>query len=78
MDFAQQVLNKIDNQGLDIIYLRQGPVQESIRAENMDPSQMLRMDKAVLPALGTAQKIGLIGYGGDTQTVIWPLAFYGE
>lgn len=76
--FPIQVFLEIDNQGLDIIYLRQGPVQKSVSAEDMDPSQMLRIDKAVLPTWGTAQKIGLIGYGGDTQTVIWPLAFYGE
>lgn len=76
--FPIQMFLEIDNQGLAIIYLRQGPVQESAELQDMDPSQMIIIDRAVLPSINTFQKIGLVGYGGETQTIIWPLAFYGD
>ncbi len=77
-EFPIQIFFEINNNGLDIIYLRQGPVQEAVKAEDIDPSQMIRVDNAVRSTLGNIQKIGLIGYGGETQTAIWPLVFFGK
>ena len=77
-EFPIQIFFEINNEGLDIIYLRQGPVQKAITAEEMNPNQMTRIDGAVRLTLGNIQRIGLIGYGGETQTVIWPLVFFGE
>lgn len=77
-EFPIQIFFEINNNGLDIIYLRQGPVQQAVRVADLDPSQFIRIDNAVYPTIGSAQKIGLIGYGGDTQTVIWPLVFFRE
>lgn len=77
-EFPLQIFFEVNNKGLDIIYLKQGPVQEAVNAESLDPGQMIRNDSAVRPTLGTIQKVGLIGYGGETQTVIWPFVFFGE
>ena len=77
-DFPIQIFFETNSNGLDIIYLRQGPVQLAAKAEAMDPSQMIIIHSAVRPNLGDIQTIGLIGYGGETQTVIWPLVFFGE
>ena len=76
--FPLQLFFEINNNGLDIIYLKQGPLLEAVVAEDMNPSQMVRIDEAVRSTLGDIQKIGLVGYGGETQTVIWPLVFFGE
>ena len=77
-EFPIQVFLEINNNELDIIYLKQGPVQAAVKAEELDPHQMIPIPNAVRPALGSIQKIGLIGYGGETQTVIWPLVFFGK
>lgn len=77
-DFPIQLFFETKNNGLDIIYLRQGPVQLAAKAEDINPSQMIIIHNAVRPNLGDIQNIGLIGYGGETQTVIWPLVFFGE
>lgn len=77
-DFPIQIFLETNNNGLDIIYLRQGPAQLAVKAEDVDPSQMILIHGAVRPNLGNIQNIGLIGYGGETQTVIWPLVIFGD
>jgi len=77
-DFPIQIFFEANNNGLDILYLRQGPVQLAIKAEDIDPNQMIIVHNAVRTQLGDIQTIGLIGYGGETQTVLWPLVFFGE
>ena len=76
--FPIQIFLEINNQGLDIIYLNQGFGLSPISAQDIEPSGMIIIDKAVMPTSSPVQKIGLIGYGGETQAVIWPLVFYGE
>jgi len=76
--FPIQIFFEINNNGLDIIYLKEGTLQLPVATDQLDPTQMTRIDKAIHSALGEIKKIGLIGYGGETQTVIWPLVFYGE
>jgi serine/threonine protein kinase len=78
-EFPIQIFFEINNNGLDIIYLRQGAIQKAVKVDEIDPSQMLPIiNNTVRPNLGDLQSIGLIGYGGETQTVIWPLVFFGE
>jgi hypothetical protein len=78
-DFPIQIFFEINNNGLDIIYLRQGSIQKAVSATDLDPSQMLPIiNGTVHQNLGELQSIGLIGYGGETTTVIWPLVFFGE
>lgn len=77
-EFPIQIFFEINNNGLDIIYLRQGPIQKAVKAEDMNPSQMIIIHNGARPTLGNIQRIGLIGYGGETQTVIWPLVFFGK
>jgi serine/threonine protein kinase len=76
--FPIQMFFEINNQGWDLIYLGEGPLQLPVTTEQINPSQMTRIDKAIYSTLGDIQAIGLIGYGGETQTVIWPLVFFGE
>ncbi|MCI0619043.1 hypothetical protein L0244_39235, partial [bacterium] len=77
--FSLQIFFEINNQGLDILYLREGRLQIPAKVEDVDPSNgMKRIDEAVLPTLTNIEKIGLIGYGGDTQVAIWPLVFFGK
>jgi hypothetical protein len=76
-EFPIKIFFEIDNNGLDIIYLQQGLVQQAANAEELDPTQMLPIiNNTIRPTLGEIEAIGLIGYGGETQTIIWPLAFY--
>ena len=78
-EFPIQIFFEINNNGLDIIYLRQGPIQKAVKVDALTPNQMLPpIYNAVRSTLSNIQKIGLIGYGGETQTVIWPLVFFGE
>ena len=77
-NFPIQIFFEINNQGLDILYLQQGPTQLPVAAKDMSPSLMVPMDDATRSSFGTVAKFGLIGYGGETQTVIWPLVFLGE
>lgn len=74
--FAIQIFFEIDNSGLDILYLREGPAQQDVETEKINPNEMKRIDNAVLPTINNIQKIGLIGYGGETQIVIWPFSFF--
>jgi serine/threonine protein kinase len=77
-EFPLQIFLERDNSGWDVIYLKQGPIQEAVNAAALDPIQMIRIDNAARPKMEDIQKIGLIGYGGETQTVIWPLVFFGK
>ncbi|HLO27500.1 MAG TPA: hypothetical protein VK249_00100 [Anaerolineales bacterium] len=76
--FSLQIFLEINNQGLDIIYLREGALQVPANVKEIDPSKMKRIDEAVLPTLGDIKKVGIIGYGGETQIALWPLAFFGK
>lgn len=75
--FPIQIFFELNNNGLDILYLAEGPLLRPVNAEDIDPSRMIRIDSAVLPAFPDILKIGLIGYGGETQIIVWPLIFYG-
>jgi serine/threonine protein kinase len=74
--FPIQMYLELDNQSLDILYLREGPGQLAVDYQALDPNQMIRVDSAVFKSLGDIKSFGLIGYGGETQTIIWPLVFY--
>ena len=76
--FPVQIFFEVNNNGLDILYLQEGPFQLPAEAKDMNPSQMVRMDSIVRTAFEDISKFGLIGYGGETQTVIWPLVFFGK
>jgi serine/threonine protein kinase len=77
--FPIQVFMEVNNQGQDIIYLKEGPPQENVSVNELLPeNQMIIIDKATLPTIGAIKKAGLIGYGGETQALIWPLVFFGE
>jgi serine/threonine protein kinase len=73
--FPIQTFLEIDNQGFDIVYLRESPF-EAVQAIEIQPNQMTRIDYAVRETLGNLQKIGLLGRGGETRVLIWPLIFY--
>lgn len=77
-EFPIQIFFEFNNSGVDIVYLKQGPIQEAVTAQELDPNQMIIIHGAVRPTLDSIHKIGLIGYGGETQTVIWPLVFFGN
>lgn|GEM_PF-2369532 len=76
-EFPLQIFLELDNNGVDIFYLKQGRAQ-AVAAESLEPGQMIRIDNAARPTINGIQKIGLIGYGGETKAIIWPLAFFGE
>lgn len=71
--FFIQIFLEIDNNGLDAIYLLQGS-GSAVEADSLDPTKMFL--KSTLPTFGNIQKLGLVGYGGETQVLIWPLAFF--
>jgi serine/threonine protein kinase len=71
--FPILVFLEIDNNGLDILYLKEGPLQAAVTPEDINPNQMIRADNAVRITLGEIKSIGLIGYGGEIETLIWPL-----
>ena len=77
-EFPLQIFLEINNQGLDIIYLQEGPGQLPVTAPDIVPEQMIRIDNAIFSTVGADQSIGIIGYGGETQAIIWPFIFYGE
>jgi hypothetical protein len=76
--FPIQIFLEINNQGLDILYLREGPGQKVVDSKTLDSQQMIRIDGAVLKTLGEIKSYGLIGYGGEIRTIIWPIVFFGE
>ena len=71
--FFIQIFLELNNNGTDALYLLQGS-GEAVNAGSLDPTKMIL--KSTLPAFDGIQKIGLVGYGGETQVLIWPLAFY--
>lgn len=74
-----QFFFELNNQGMDLLYLAQGPIQQAVEPNELIPENMLiPSNNAILPTLGELRDIGLIGYGGEIQTVIWPLLFYGD
>lgn len=76
--FSIRIFFQTDDQGLDILYLQKGKLGEPAQVEDIDPIQMTRIDEAMLKTLGTIQKIGLVGRGGKTETLIWPLVLLGQ
>ena len=77
--FPLQMFLEIDNQGMDILYLReQLPPYQPVQASDIRQNQMVRIDYALRPTLGSVQEIGLVGRGGHTEVIIWPLAFFGK
>lgn len=77
-EFPIQILVEINNQGLDIVYLREGPYQNPVKVSDINPHQMTVIDGAVRPTLGNIKSTGLIGYGGESQVIVWPLAFLSD
>jgi hypothetical protein len=73
-----QIFLEIDNEDLDVIYLREGALQVPVEVTALDPGNMKLIDPAVLPTMSNITKIGLIGHGGEMQVAIWPLAFMGH
>ena len=71
--FFIQIFLELNNNGVDALYLLQGP-DKAVTADSLTPTKMIL--KSTLPTVGDIQKIGLVGYGGETQVLIWPLAFY--
>ncbi|HNO30242.1 MAG TPA: hypothetical protein PKI78_00555, partial [Anaerolineales bacterium] len=70
--FPVKMFLEVNNDGQDIIYLLDGSFQKLEDAQ-LDPAQMIRIDNAILPSLGDVQKIGILGYGGKTEAIVWPL-----
>jgi serine/threonine protein kinase len=75
--FRVQMFLEMDNNGSSIIYLLEAP-SNSVEAKGIVPNQMIRIDAAVRPALKDIEEFGLIGRGGPTEVLIWPLALFGE
>jgi len=78
--FPIQFFLEVNNIGFDIFYIKEGKSQIPLDASSLPIVQWRRIDQAILPTLGdgTVTKLGLIGYGGQTQVAIWPLAIFGE
>lgn len=66
---------EINNDGLDILYMQDGPLQESLSIDQFAPNELIRANNATRPAMTDIFSYGLIGYGGEIQSVIWPLVF---
>jgi serine/threonine protein kinase len=71
--FPIQIFLELNNNGMDVLYLLQG-TDKAATTDSLIPTKMIL--KSTLPTVGSVQKIGLVGYGGETQVLIWPLAFY--
>lgn len=79
VNFPIQFFLEVNNQGLDVLYLKEGPKSQSpLDAVSLSPANMIVVDSATRPTLGNIARIGLVGYGGETQIVLWPLAIFGE
>ena len=79
VSFHIQLFLEINNQGLDVLYLKERPKSLSpLDASTLSTTQMIAIDQVTRSTLGDIVKIGLVGYGGDTQVVIWPLAIFGD
>ena len=77
-EFPLQVFFEVNNKGVDVIYLQQGPGQRAIKIDELNPNQMILIPNALLPTVSNIQDIGLIGYGGQTDLLFWPLVFFGD
>jgi hypothetical protein len=75
--FRVQIFLEMDNNESSIIYLLEAP-SNPVEAKDIDPNRMIRVDGAVRPAMSNLQGFGLIGRGGSTQVLIWPLVLLGE
>lgn len=74
--FPIQIFFEIDNNGMDVIYLLESSF-DALDTNVIDPAApMIRIDSSILPTIGDAQKIGLVGRGGKTETLIWPLILF--
>lgn len=74
--FPIQVFLEIDNNGMDVIYLLESSF-DALDTNMIDPAApMIRIDSSILPTIGDAQNIGLVGRGGKTETLIWPLILF--
>jgi serine/threonine protein kinase len=77
--FSIRMFLEMNNGKLDIIYLDGGSLIQSPGTTNdFALSDVTRVDSAVRPTMADIQTIGLIGHGGGTQSIIWPMAFYGK
>jgi hypothetical protein len=75
--FGIQFFFEINNQGLDLLYLGEGPLDD-VSPNDISPSRMILIDAAVRPTLGKVNRFGIVGYGGETEVMISPLVLYGE
>ncbi len=75
--FRVQIFLEMDNNGSAILYLLEAD-SKSVDAQDINPSQMIPINAAVRPAMGDLQGFGLIGRGGSTQVLIWPLVLLGK
>jgi hypothetical protein len=68
---------EIKNAGFDIFYLDQGPGRNVRLSPNkITPDQMIRIENVIRPSIPNIQKIGLVGYGSQSQVILLPLTFY--
>jgi predicted Ser/Thr protein kinase len=74
--FRIQIFLEMDNNGSAILYLSEADSSEG-SAQDLNPGQMLHIDAAVRPKLGDLQEFGLIGRGGSTRVLIWPMDLLG-
>jgi len=70
--FPVKMFLEINNSGQDILYLLDSSF-DIPKEISFDPGQMIRMDSAILPSLTDVKSIGILGYGGKTETIVWPL-----
>jgi serine/threonine protein kinase len=75
--FRIQIFLEMDNNGSAIIYLFEAD-SNPVKAQELNPNQMIRIDAAVLPKMGDLQGFGLIGRNGSTEVLIWPLVLLGK
>lgn len=76
-EFSIRIFLEIDNGQLDILYLDDGSLtQLAGTIDDFVLDDINRIDGAVHQNIGEIQAVGIIGYGGATQTIIWPLVFF--
>lgn len=75
--FRIQIFLEMDNNGSAIIYLSEA-TSDPAKVQDINPNQMIRIDAAVRPKMGALHGFGLIGRGGSTQVLIWPLGLLGK
>lgn len=70
--FRIQIFLEMDNNGSAILYLSEAD-SAPVDAQGIDPKQMIPINVAVLPTLGNLEEFGLVGRGGLTHVLIWPM-----